>query len=273
MTWDLRDEDRLCSVCAETAPPTDLETLLSEDLWASAFSAWATDLGYQQGDYTASTLHRVLIDLAYGASGETIYAQYLDPSSGSGLSWPSAVFERFERVANGMDSDYAGALAETRGAATEMLEPYASLFRDDIFQLQSQHPREPTQVETTLSQIDMSTVDGINQAALKDLPELSKDSSGSKVTFYANTELVLIGDNHPASYCEYLNDRGHTVGTIMMLRRGSAFSAGRVQVGLLDVIQPGGERQEGVLPSQDDIRQAVTDAIGRVSNKEVRHSQ
>jgi hypothetical protein len=273
VAWQLTDEDMLNSVSAETAPPTDLEGLLSSDLWASVFSAWATDLGYQQGDYTASTLHRVWIDLAYSTPGETIYAQYVEPSSGSALPWPTSVFDRFERVANGMDSDYAGALAETHAAVTEMLEPYASMFRDDIFELQSQHPSEPTPIEITLSQIDMGTVDSINQAVLKDLPEFNKDPAGSRVTFYANTEVVLIGDNHPGTYYQYLYDRGHTVGTVTMMRRGSAFSAGRLEVGLVEVIQPGGGSRVGVLPSQDEVRQAVTDAIGRVSNKEVRHNK
>lgn len=263
----------LNSVCAQTAPPADVEAILSDDLWASVFSAWATDLGYQQGDYTASTLHHLWIDLAYGTPGETIYAQYVDPSSGSALPWQTSVFDRFERVANGMDSDYAGALAETRGATTEMLEPYASWFRNDIFELQSQQPSEPTPVGMTLDQIDMGTVDSINQAALKDMPEFDKDPDGGRVNFYATTDLVLIGDNHPGTYYQYLTEHGYVLGTIMMMRRGSTFSAGRVEVGILDVIKPGGEAQVGVLPSQDEVRQAVTDAIGRVSNKSVKHNK
>jgi len=60
----------------------------------------------------------------------------------------------------------------------------------------------------------------------------------------------------------------------MMMRRGTTFSPGRVQVGILEVIRAGGESYGNVpVPSQDDIRQAVTDAVGRVSNKEVRHSK
>jgi hypothetical protein len=86
--------------------------------------------------------------------------------------------------------------------------------------------------------------------------------------------VVLIGDNHPGSAYEYLNATGHTVGTIVMMKRGGAFSAGRVEVGLLEIINPGGQSYGDLpAPSQDDIRQAVTEAIGRVSNKEVRHNK
>src|SRR5689334_20283083 len=108
MPWNLQDQEWLARIAAETAPPTDVPTLLSDELWANAFSMWATDLGFTEGDYTPSTLHRLWVDLAYGASGETIYAQYLDPSTGGG-QWPDALLDRYARAANGMDDDYSGA--------------------------------------------------------------------------------------------------------------------------------------------------------------------
>jgi hypothetical protein len=112
---------------------------------------------------------------------------------------------------------------------------------------------------------------------LKELPEYRSEKANltdSQVKFYATSDVVLIGDNHPASYYDYLNAVGHTVGTITMMKRGSTFSPGRMEVGILEVIQAGGESYgDVVLPSQDDIRQAVTDAVGRVSNKEVRHNK
>jgi hypothetical protein len=274
MEWDLKDEDLLSRIAATSAPPSDLQAILSDELWANAFSMWATDLGFNQGDYNVGNLYHVWRDLSYGAPGETVYAQYVDPSGPSALQWPSNVVERFERVANGMDSDYSGALAELRYATIETLEPYASQFRDDIHSLQSQHVSEPTLVDVKLSPPDLGMVDGINQMELKDLPEFGKDAAGSKVKVYANTEVVLIGDNHPGSAYEYLNATGHTVGTIVMMKRGGAFSAGRVEVGLLEIINPGGQSYGDLpAPSQDDIRQAVTEAIGRVSNKEVRHNK
>jgi hypothetical protein len=277
MGWELKDEDLLNRITASTAPPNDLPTLLSDDLWANAFSMWATDLGYQKGDYNAGKLHHLWIDLDYRTPGETIYAQYVDPSGPSALQWSSGVTDRFERVANGMESDYAGALAELRGAATEMLEPHASRFREDIHEIQSTHVSEPTPVGMKLEHIDMGTVDRINQAELKDLPEyrqaaLDENPGAARVKFYATSSLVLIGDNHPASYYQYLTDHGYTVGTITMMRRGGAFSRGRVEVAINDQIRPGGESYGDVpIASQDDIRQAVTDAIGRVSKKEVEH--
>lgn len=274
MAWDLKDEDLVKRIADATAPPSDLRSLLSDELWANAFSMWATDLGYQRGDYKASSLHHLWADLDYGTAGETIYAQYVQPSGAATLPWPSNLSSYFERVTNGMDSDYTNALAETRRAATEMLEPYASMFRDDIRALQSQHVGQPTPVPIKMVEPDMGTVDRINQAVLKDLPEFRSEKDNlaeSKVTFYATPSVVLIGDNHAASYYEYLNAVGHTVGTITMMRRGGAFSPGRVEVGLLEVIQAGGEAYAGVPPDQDDVRQAVTDAIGRVSNKQVKH--
>jgi hypothetical protein len=274
MAWELKDEDLLSRITATTAPPSDLQTILSDELWANAFSMWATDLGFNRGDYNAGNLHHLWRDLSYNVAGETVYAQYVDPSGPSTLRWPSNVLERFERVANGMESDYSGALTELRHATIEALEPYASQFRDDVHSLQSQHVSEPTLVDVKLSPPDLGTVDRINQMELKDLPEFGKDAEGSKVKFYANTEVVLIGDNHPGSAYEYLNATGHTVGTIIMMKRGGAFSPGRVEVGLLEIIKAGGASYgDQPAPSQDDIRKAVTEAIGRVSNKEVKHNK
>lgn len=274
MAWDLKDDDLLKRIADTTAPPSDLPTILSEELWANAFSMWATDLGYQRGDYAASNLQRVWRDLEYNTSGETIYNQYVDPAGGSGIQWPPSVPERFERVANGMDSDYSGALAETRAATTEMLERYVPLFRDDIHEIQSMNVSEPTPVTINLPKIDMAMVDRINQAALKDLPEFKSTQNlpASQVKFYANTGAVLIGDNHAASYYEYMDAVGHTFGTITMMKRGGAFGPGRLEVAINGVIEAGGIYPgERVLYGQGDIRDAVTEAIGRVSNKEVKH--
>ena len=274
MAWELKDEDLLKRVAAATAPPGDLQTLQSDDLWANAFSMWATDLGFQQGDYKASSLLHLWADLTYGAAGETVYAQYVEPSGGAGIQWPSSVLDRFERVANGMDSDYSGALAETRAAATEMLEPYASQFRADVQAIQSEHVSEPTPVPVREAKPDMSAVDRINQMVLKDLPEFRSDKanlSESQVKFYANTEVVLIGNNHPSSYYDYLDAHGHIVGTITMMRRGGAFSPGRMEVAVNDLVHPGGESHgDRPFPHPDDILRGVIEAIGRVSNKEVR---
>ena len=274
MAWDLQDPDWLARIAAETAPPGDVHAVLSDELWGNAFSMWATDLGYGHGDYAASTLHRVWVDLAYGADGPTVYAQYVDPSAGAGLSWPEGLVERYARAANGMDGDYSGALEETRRMTTELLEPYVARFGEDVHALQSAHVSEPTPVAARQAKPDLGAVDAINQQTLKDLPEFNSDPAGATVRFYATTDVVLIGDNHPASYYDYLTAVGYTIGTIMMMRRGSTFSAGRVQVGLLEVIQAGGQSYGDVpVPSQDDIRQAVTDAVGRVSKKEVRHNK
>lgn len=273
MVWELKDEDLLGRVAATTAPPSSVDTLLGDELWSNVFSMWATDLGYQRGDYKASLLHHLWADLNYGTPGETIRAQYVDPNGPSALPWQTSVQERFERVANGMDSDFGGALAELRNATIEALEPYVSQFRGDILELQSQHVSEPTPVPVKMIRPDMSTVDSINQTTLKDLPEFSKNQGGSTVKFYANSSAVLIGDNHPASYYEYLKATGHTIGTVRMMKRGGAFSPGRVEVGILEVLDPDGRpdvNELGLYMSQDDIRQAVTDAIGRVSNKEVK---
>lgn len=278
MAWELKDEDLLKRIAAVTAPPTDLQGLLSDELWVNAFSMWATDLGFQRGDYKASRLYHLWVDLNYSASGETILARYVDPSGELAIEWPTSVVDRFERVANGMDSEYSGALAETRAAATEMLESYGSQFRDDVQVLQSAHVSEPTRPAINLTKPDMGAVDRINQMVLKDLPEY-KSSKGtadalraSQVKFYAAGSVVLIGDNHPATYYGYLDALGHTVGTITMMRRGGAFSPGRVEVAVNDLINPGGKPLgDLVMPDQGDIRQAVTEAIGRVSNKEVQH--
>ena len=277
MAWQLTDQEWLTRIAAETAPPNDVPALLSDELWANAYSMWATDLGFVQGDYTASTLHRVWVDLAYGTAGETVYEQYLDPSAGSGVPWPEALLDRFARAANGMDSDYSGALDETRRVVSEMLEPYVARFCEDVHALQSENVSEPMPVPAASVKPDLGAVDAINQAVLKDLPEFRSEKANladSRVRFYATADVVLIGDDHPASYYEYLNAVGHTIGTITMMRRGSAFNPGRMEVGLLEVIRPGGESYgDQVPPSQDDIRQAVTDAVGRVSNKEVRHNK
>ncbi|HET6915616.1 MAG TPA: hypothetical protein VFH56_05950 [Acidimicrobiales bacterium] len=275
MAWDLKDDDLLKRIADTTAPPSDLRTILSEELWANAFSMWATDLGYQRGDYGASNLQRVWRDLEYNTSGEQIYNQYVDPAGGSGIQWPSSVPERFERVANGMDSDYSGALAETRAATTEMLERYVTPFRDDIHEIQSANVSEPTPVAVNLTKPDMSVVDRINQAELKDLPEMRSSGanlSEAQVKFYANTAAVLIGDNHAASYYEYMDTVGHTFGTVTMIKRGGAFGPGKVEVAINGAVEPGGVYLgERVLYGQDIIRDAVTEAIGRVSNKEVKH--
>ena len=277
MAWELTDQEWLTRIGAETAAPNDVQALLSDDLWANAFSMWATDLGVAQGDYTVSTLHRLWVDLAYGATGEAVYEQYVDPSSGSVVQWPDGLLDRFARGANGMDSDYMGALEETRRVVSDMLEPYVARFCQDVHDLQSENVSEPTPVPAKFITPDEGAVDAINQMVLKELPEFRSDKANmaeSQVRFYATSDLVLIGDSHPASYYEYLTARGYTVGTITMMRRGSAFSPGRMEVGLLDVIRPGGESYGDVpLPSQDDIRQVVTDAVGRVSNKEVRHNK
>ena len=273
MAWDLKDDDLLKRIAERTEPPSDLRAILSDEVWANAFSMWATDLGYQRGDYAASNLHRVWRDLEYNTPGETIYNQYVDPSSGSGIQWPTSVLDRFERVSNGMDSDYSGALAETRAATTEMLERYVTPFRDDIQAVQSEHVSEPTPVAINLTKPDMGTIDRVNQMALKDLPEFrnSQNLPASQVKWYATSETVLIGDNHPASYYEYLDATGHHVGTITMMKRGGAFGAGRVEVALNGLVQPGGQPHgDRPFPNPDDVLQAVTDAIGRVSNKEVK---
>jgi len=274
MAWDLKDDELLKRIAERTAPPSDLRAILSDDLWANAFSMWATDLGYQRGDYAASNLHRVWADLEYNTPGETIYKQYVDPSSGSGIQWPTSVLDRFERVANGMDGDYSGALAETRAATTEMLERYVSPFRDDIQAVQSEHVSEPTTKAVNLTQPDMATVDRINQAELKDLPEYKggQNLTASQVKFYANTGAVLIGDKHAASYYEYMDTVGHSFGTITMIKRGGAFGPGRVEVAINGAVEPGGVYPgDRVLYGQEVIRDAVTEAFGRVSNKEVKH--
>lgn len=273
MAWELKDEELLSRMTATTAPPGDPQAILSDELWANAFSMWATDLGFNQGDYRASNLHQLWRDLSYGTPGETVYLQYVEPSGQSALQWSSNVVERFERVANGIDSDYSGALTELQHATLEALEPYASQFCHDVHSVQSQHVSDPTPVDVKLAPPDLGTVDRINQMELKDMPEFNKDPAGGTVRFYANTEVVLIGDNHPGSAYEYLNATGHTIGTVMMMKRGGAFSPGRVEVGLLEIINPGGQSYgDRPPPSQDDIRRAVTEAIGRVSNKEVRHN-
>lgn len=274
MVWELKDEELLDRVAATTAPPSSVETLLGDELWSNAFSMWATDLGFQRGDYKASHLHHLWADLSYGTPGETIRAQYVDENGPTALPWQTSVVERFERVANGMDSDFSGALTELRHATIEALEPYVSQFRDDILGIQSQHVSEPTPVPVKMTRPDMSTVDSINQATLKDLPEFGKDRESSTVKFYANGSAVLIGDNHPASYYEYLKATGHTIGTVRMMKRGGAFSPGRVEVGILEVLDPEGRpdvNELGLYLGVDDTRRAVTDAIGRVSNKEVKH--
>jgi hypothetical protein len=277
MAWELKDQEWLTRIAAETAPPNDVHALLSDELWANAFSMWATDLGFAQGDYTVSTLHRVWVDLAYGTPGESIYEQHMDPSSGSVVQWPNALSDRFARAANGMDSDYLGALEETRRVVSEMLEPYVARFCQDVHVLQSENVSEPTPVPAKSIKPDVGAVDGINQMMLKELPEFRSDKANlaeSRVNFYATPDVVLIGDSHPASYYEYLNAVGYTIGTITMMRRGSAFNPGRMEVGLLEVIRPGGQSYGDLpVPSQEDIRQAVTDAVGRVSNKEVRHNK
>ena len=277
MAWDLTDQEWLTRIAAETAPPADVETLLSDELWANAFSMWASDLGFTHGDYRASALHRAWVDLAYGTSGETVYEQHIGPPSGTSVQWPEGLLERFARAANGMDGDYSGALDETRRVVTEMLEAYVSLFGADVHALQSANVSEPTPVATKFIKPDVGAVDRINQAVLKDLPEFRSEKANledSRVRFYATSDLVLIGDSHPASYYDYLTAVGYTIGTITMMRRGSGFNPGRVEVGILEVVKAGGESFGNVpLPSQDDIRQAVTDAVGRVSNKEVRHNK
>jgi hypothetical protein len=274
MAWELQDEEWLARIAAETAPPEDVQSVLSAELWANAFSMWATDFGYATGDYTAGTLHRVWVDLDYGTAGETVFAQYIDPLSGTMIQWPASLVDRFARVANGMDSDYSGALGETRRVASEMLQPYVARFCADVHELQSHNVSEPTHAAT---KPDMGVVDGINQAVLKDLPEYRSDKANlteSQVRFYASPDVVLVGDSHPASYYDYLTGVGYTIGTITMMRRGSGFNPGRVEVGILEVIRAGGDSYGNLVPpDQDDIRKAVTDAIGRVSNKEVRHNK
>jgi len=274
MAWQLTDDDWLARIAAETAPPRDVPSVLSSELWANAFSMWATDQGYTTGDYTASALYRTWVDVRYGTAGETVYAQHLDPASGTPVAWPASVLERFARVANGMDSDYSGALAEAQHALEEMLQPYVDQFCADVLEIQSRNVSEPT---PTATKPDVGVVDGINQTVLKELPEFRSEKANlieSQVRFYATPDLVLIGDSHPASYYDYLTARGYTIGTVTMMRRGSGFSPGRVEVGILEVINPGGQPLgDRVPPDQDDIRKAVTEAIGRVSNKEVRHNR
>jgi hypothetical protein len=272
MAWDLRDDELLKRIADRTAPPSDLRGILSDETWVNAFSMWATDLGFQRGDYAASALYRLRVDLEHNTAGETIFSQYVDPAAGSGIQWPSSVPERFERVANGMDSDYSGALAETRAAATEMLERYVSPFRDDILQIQSENVSEPTPVPANLAKPDTGSVDRINQAVLKDLPEFRSAGDKARVKVYATTEVVLIGDDHPASYYEYLDATGHTLATITMMRRGGAFGPGKLEVAINGMVEPGGQGAGDVLlRGQDEVRQSITEAIGRVSNKEVVH--
>jgi hypothetical protein len=276
MGWKLKDDELLDRVAAATAPPGDLETLLADELWSNVFSIWATDLGFEGGDYNASRLHHLWADLSYGTAPDTIRAQYVDPGGASALPWPASVLERFERADNGMDSDYNGAVTELRHATIEALEPYASKFRDDIKGVQSEHLSQPTLVDVKLTQPDMGLVDRVNQATLKDLPEYNSDHTGATVKWFANSQVVLIGDNHPASYYQYLKATGHTEGWLMMMKRGSAFKPGRVEVGVIEVYKPDGDKDVnkfGLSPNQDDIRQAVTDAVGRVSNKEVKHNK
>lgn len=278
MAWELKDEHLLERVAASTAPPADIRAILADELWTNVFSMWATDRGWLDGDYIPSRLYRLSADLNYGTPGETIRARYVEPSGELAVQWPAVVLDRFERVANGMDSDYSGALTEIRNAATETLETYVSRFRDDISQIQASHVSDPkTPDRITLGQIDTSFVDRVNQAELKDLIEYKEATTKgtiekSQVKFYASTELVLIGDNHSGICYDYLNMTGHSFGTITMMQKGGAFGAGRVEVAINGDVdsggKPGGVR---VLPDQGDIRKAITEAIGRVSNKEVKH--
>ena len=87
MGWGLKDEDLIAGIAARTAPPTDVETLLSDELWSNAFSMWATDLGFSSGDYKASHLHHLWADLNHGTPGETIWANYVDANGTSALPW------------------------------------------------------------------------------------------------------------------------------------------------------------------------------------------
>lgn len=273
MVWDLKDDEWLKAIGAAPQPPNDLQTLLADDLWAGAFTMWANDLGYVQGDYAPGTLQRVLVEVGWGADGETVYAQYVDPSSGTTVQWPEALLARYARVTSGMDEDYSGALEETQRVATEMLEPYVAPFCADVHELQLDNPTEPRPLARAEFKYDLATVDRINQMELKNLGGFDKtqDWDESEIKFYARENIALIGDNHPASYYDYLNEVGYSYGRLFMKRRGKGFSAGVILASFLNVIEPGGV-DPGVraLPNQPEVTEAVEQAIARVSKKEVR---
>jgi hypothetical protein len=261
MVWNLKDDEMRDAITAATAPPRDPEAIFANDFWANAYSVWSTDRGFATGDYAASLLHRVWIDLTHGASGESIRSEYVDPASPSALPWPSSARDRFERVAAGMEDDYSGALGETRAATIEMLGPPVDAFLADVGALQAERASEPTRVELTRDRIDMGVIDATNQAALKSLPEA--EGSDSFATFVLAGDVVLIGDDHPSPYYAYVEAKGATKGQIYMNKKGSAFSAGELRAALVSNLPIS---QEAGRSAED----ALEEAIGRVSKKKVK---
>lgn len=226
MSWDLHDEDVRRTLTEGLAPPSNVNDLFADDMWANVFSLWATDLGFQRGDYTASHLFDLWKDHRSNVGYETIRDKYVAPGNPYDLQWPPAVTDRFERTDAGMD-DQSGTLAELWNAAVERLDPYQGTFRRDIEEIQSSAASEPVPMALTRDRIDQQVVDSINQSALKSLPEAG--GMDSFVEFWMKGDLLLIGEDHPAGYLAFARDGG-TQGQIYMNAKGGVFSRGELLV-------------------------------------------
>lgn len=253
MSWELQDDEVRKTITEGVAPPSRAEDLLENDSWAGIFSMWATDLGFKHGDYTASRIYEFWRDYRYGTDFATMREKYLAPGNPYGIEWPQNVLDRFERVDAGME-DPAGALAEMRNAAIEKLEPYLSAFGDDIHAIQSTAASEPTGIELTRDRIDQSLVDSINQDALKNAP--AAEGLDSFVEFWMRGDLLLIGENHPGAYLDFVKNGG-VRGRLYMNSKGGAFSRGEILV-------------QGISSSEYD---AFKTAIRRFSQKKVTLAQ
>lgn len=249
MSWDLTDDELRKGVTATVAPPSTVDDLLGDDMWANVFSVWATDLGFQRGDYTASHLFELWTDQRHHAGYDAIRDKYVASGNAYGLDWPSSVVDRFERVDAGMD-DQSAALAELGGATVEKLDPYVTAFQADIREIQSSEGSDPQAVGLTRDRIDQAVVDKVNQAALKSLPEAG--GVDSFVQFWINRDLLLIGDEHPAAYLDFAKNGGQH-GQMYMNAKGGAFSRGTLIV-------------QGISSTNQD---AVKAAVRRFSQKKL----
>jgi hypothetical protein len=157
-----------------------------------------------------------------------VQATYVDGGGAAAMAWPASVTDRFARLAAGMEDDGSGALGELWGAAVEKFDDYVPLFLADVNELQSATPSQPTQVELTRSMIDQGIVDSINQAALKSLE--GAGGAASFIQYVQVDDLVLIGDDHPPAYTEWVMGHAGGAGQTYMNSKGGLMSRGELLV-------------------------------------------
>lgn len=228
MTWNLTDDDTLAALTSTVAPPGDLESLLGDEWWAGVLSMWSTDYGFVSGDYTPSHLFQLWTHVRYSQPWQQVEETFVDADGPMALPWPEGVKQRFARLANGMDDDPSGAMQDLWYVASEWFDGYLPFFFADIAEIQASAVSEPVAVGLTLDSIDRSMVDAINQAALKSLPDA--EGVDSFLPYWQLGDLVLLGDDHPSQYLQYVQENGGGEGQIYMNSKGGFASRGELLV-------------------------------------------